>query len=183
MAERKTYFDKTEESVRFDESGKQVFFKKCGHTHSEKFTLTFWDLEIDGLNPELMKKKLFSGKKVFDGSCPQCMLAMLKKHAIRCCLCGGAITPGDGVASYHKDNPINHEAATFVGDYALGCLRMGCCPSGAFFSGHWTEEGFKPLFPEGLTAGQMVMATGGTVFVNVNEGKAEVRPVDRKKKK
>jgi hypothetical protein len=54
--------------------------------------------------------------------------------------------PGDGVALYGKGSTGIHESATILDDgvSAVGCLRWDCCPSGGFFAGSWTEEGFKP---------------------------------------
>ena len=72
--------------------------------------------------------------------CPNCAI----EKAISCCFCGKQIYPGSPVALYGKDSGgINWEKATKVGDNAIGCLNMDCCPSGGFFAGYWTTEGFR----------------------------------------
>jgi len=40
-----------------------------------------------------------------------------------------------------------------------------CCPSGGFFAGHWTGQGFKPAFGDGATAVEQAIRTGQDVYV------------------
>jgi len=89
-------------------------------------------------------------------SCPECLLAELKRLSCRCGLCGHIILPGDGVALYDRDPGMRLEIATLVDDAVVGCVRMNCCPSGGFLAGHWSNTGFKPMFG-GLTAAESVM--------------------------
>jgi hypothetical protein len=92
----------------------------------------------------------------------------MKKSAIRCCLCGYGIVEGDGVALYHKNSSgINKEVATFVGDSVVGCLLWDCCPSGGFYAGNWTLDGFKPRFG-GRTAAEESFHSGQVTSGRVN---------------
>lgn len=157
-----SFFNQKDEKVEY-RGGRSVLFTKCGHTTPGRVKIVFWNL---------VSEQDFCKAKKVDGMCPNCMLKLLQKHAIRCALCGCAILPGEGVALYHKDGEdINKENATSVGDNVIGCLRMDCCPSGGFFAGHWTEGGFKSAFEDGLTAAEKAMRTGEVVVVNVRMDK------------
>ncbi|MBI2055542.1 MAG: hypothetical protein HYT42_01475 [Candidatus Sungbacteria bacterium] len=88
--------------------------------------------------------------------CPECTLTLLKKHIIRCALCALSIVPGDGVALYSAESEgLRLDIATLVNEgNVIGCLRLGCCPSGGFFAGNWSEDGFIPRFGGRSAAGQ-----------------------------
>jgi hypothetical protein len=142
--DRDLLFDETEEKV--EKMGpSNVFFEECGHWGPEKFKVTFWDLVFSNLSKAFLKKMPFSRKKTSPSPCPDCFLAWCQKHGIRCCICGGAILPGDGVALYKLGEVPEDEKIIRVEEFSIGCLRMGCCASGALFSGNWTEEGFAPV--------------------------------------
>jgi hypothetical protein len=97
-------------------------------------------------------------------NCPECFLADVRQHIIHCCLCGLPIVPGDPVALYGGGEDIKLDIATVLsGGSIVGCLRWDCCPSGGFFAGHWTENGFQSAFNEGRSAAEECMATGEVV--------------------
>lgn len=126
---------------------------QCGHTGPKTFRLNMWGLE----------SKEFAQKE----RCPSCFLERFKQYSIRCVLCGLPIFPGEAVALYHESGgKLRREIGTKVKDSYLGCLRWDCCPSGGFFAGHWTEEGFRPGFPDGLTSAELAFKTGKIVVSN-----------------
>lgn len=98
----------------------------CGHRGIKSFAIRIWGTQV---RPAPKRKKAV---------CPDCSVELIKKEALRCCLCGFPILPGDGIASYNADSvrPKNWDF-TAVGGFAVGCMRWDCCPSGGFFSGHW----------------------------------------------
>jgi hypothetical protein len=151
-SERPDFFNNN--TVEFEElPGRMVLFKKCGHDSSPKLRLNIWGNASEAeLEDKFITKE--GGRAVAENDvCPKCFFEEVKKSAIRCCLCGYAILPGDGVALYRKDSEgVHKDIATFVGDSAIGCLLWDCCPSGGFFAGHWTSDGFKSLFPDNRTA-------------------------------
>jgi hypothetical protein len=122
----------------------------CGHKAPSAFSLNLWGEES------------FEFKDTH--LCPDCWLNRFKEHTTRCVLCGLPIFPGEGVALYSEKSPdLMLKQGTKVGESYIGCLRWDCCPSGGFFAGHWTEEGFKPLYPEGLTAAELTFKTGSVI--------------------
>ena len=140
-----------------------LLFLKCGHRASPQITISVWGNE--------RRLKLFEGsieeiggEKVVESDCPVCAFNRLKQHSIRCCLCGYGIVPGDGVVLYHRSSrSINQAAATFAGDSAIGCMLWDCCPSGAFFAGHWSETGFKPAFSGRTMAGEAIASRSAVI--------------------
>ena len=149
--ERLNFFQDTTIECK-DASKPSITFTECGHTGAESVEVNLWGrVEALSVRDEHIKDQ--GGIKTIEGECLQCSFEKAKNSAIRCCLCGYAIIPGDAVAAYRKSSPaINQEVATFVGDNALGCLLWDCCPTGGFFAGHWTAEGFRPAFDEGTAA-------------------------------
>ncbi len=121
-------------------------FTECGHRGPLSFELMIFGKEYAyKISSEHIKK--VSGEDTVGGPCPSCFAEHARQHAIRCCLCGLVIMPGDGVAFYHKDSEgIKKEFAEFVRVGAIGCMRWECCPSGGFYSGNWTTEGFRSAF-------------------------------------
>ena len=138
---RSSYFD---EGVEFFElEGEKLFFSKCGHACSENCAVHYYGKKIR-TNYQGMVVVAGENGNSLDALCPRCIFEKMKKDAVRCCLCGIGIWLGDGVALYTpKSEGVNKEAATFVEGNVIGCLQMNCCPSSAFFAGHWTLEGFK----------------------------------------
>jgi hypothetical protein len=56
---------------------------------------------------------------------------------------------------------------TSKGSY-LGCMRMNCCPSGGFFSGHWlghNRGGFRSMY-DGDSAVVESFRTGKVIVMN-----------------
>lgn len=106
----------------------------CGHTGPRAYKIRIWGTELKP-NPQNSEKL-----------CPDCDLEKLQEVAIRCCFCGFPILPGRAVALYNagsiaeKDYPIT----VLDGTYAVGCMRMDCCPSGGFFSGYWNGRDIDP---------------------------------------
>lgn len=145
-------------------------------------SLTF----VEALSDEMLKfqcdhlgaKKIeiiLYGESIFRGEtkdarpqlCPNCILEEIKQFSIRCAFCGGAILPGEGVALYNKESEgINKKWGTYVGENIIGCLAMDCCPSGGFFAGHWTMQGFKPAFKNGLSLAEEAARTGSIKIAN-----------------
>ncbi|MFH1088361.1 MAG: hypothetical protein V1719_00795 [Patescibacteria group bacterium] len=117
----------------------------CGHQSPRMFELHF----------------LGTGYQVKgDRKCPDCAIEYLVSHGIRCASCGLPILPGAPIARYnivgsHKPWTcyISEEMDGRVSrKTVIGCLRWDCCDTGAYFSGHWTEEGFAPAFGHGGNA-------------------------------
>ncbi len=139
--------------------GKEIKYK-CGHKGPEKFKVDFYGVRV---------QPNFTGKERLR-VCPACRVEEVKKFSIRCASCRHIILPGDGVALYVNDKSfdqaIAHKVKTGETKSVLGCLRMDCCPSGGFFAGHWTEEGFKPAHDSGLSAAAEAFATGKVVISN-----------------
>lgn len=90
---------------------------------------------------------LKSTRKTRREQCPDCQVEELKQVAIRCCVCGLAIIPGDEVAEYDAQSltPKDYEFPVIEGA-AVGCMRYDCCPSGGFFCGHWNGDGIDYYF-------------------------------------
>ena len=109
---------------------KSTFFKKrykCGHSMKGIYTVSIYGMEVK-LTKEL---------------CPDCLVEYAKQHAIYCCLCGNPILPHDPVALYGGGMKIRKDIATQIdGGAFVGCMRWDC-GIGGFFSGHWTEDGFR----------------------------------------
>ncbi len=129
------------------ECGRFTRTYECGHRGARWFVIDTYGLRTKKIH----RKDL----------CPECTLALFKKHIIRCALCGLRIAPGEGVALYSaRSQDIKRDIATLVGeDSVIGCLRWDCCSSGGFFAGNWSEDGFIPRFG-GRTAAGEAMTTG-----------------------
>lgn len=111
----------------------------CGHSGPEEIEVVLYgEVVCKGKTSEITR----------DASlCPNCILDSLKEDSIQCCLCGGAVLPGEGVSLCRVEN-LKKGWATYVGDRVIGCLA--CCTGGGFM-GHWTEEGFKPAYKNGYS--------------------------------
>ncbi len=119
--------------IALESSSKKTRISKCGHVGPRTFHLNIYGI----------RSVEFNAKKV---ECPTCITARIKKEVIQCAVCGLPIGPGEGVALYSMVGPgIRKDIATYVDGAVIGCLRWNCCPSGGFFSGHWTENGFAPI--------------------------------------
>ena len=79
--------------------------------------------------------------KSSESVCPKCAF----ENAIKCCFCSKKIYPGSPVAVYAiSSRGINWEVAVKLDEHqVIGCLRSDCCPSGGFFAGYWTVNGFQ----------------------------------------
>lgn len=112
-------------------SAKKIRKHSCGHRGAKWFTLSVYGEET----------------KKIKHKCAECCIEELKEVVIRCALCGLPIYPGEGVAIYYKDSgAVVLENPVLVGkDGVIGCLRWDCCPSGGFFAGHWSLDGYQPL--------------------------------------
>jgi hypothetical protein len=143
----------------------------CGHDYATKFGHDFY-----GERREVADDYAATREK-----CGDCMLAEIKLLIIRCCACGRVIMPGGPVAAYGDEGKFKKEWSTKLpdGKTVLGCMRWECCPSGAFFAGHWSSKGFRPAFGEHLSLLSQVVATGKPVVVRVGDGKAEVTVLDK----
>ncbi len=141
-------------------AGKKVPYA-CGHIDSAKFRHDFYG-EVREPTDEV-----FAARE----KCGECMLASVKEFVIRCGACGFAILPGDPVALYVDAHHFSIVWKKIVREppRVVGCMRWGCCPSGGFFAGHWSESGFEPAFPGGASAAATAFATGTAVVVTLKE--------------
>ncbi|PJE51318.1 MAG: hypothetical protein COV29_01015 [Candidatus Yanofskybacteria bacterium CG10_big_fil_rev_8_21_14_0_10_36_16] len=164
--ERPNFFKNN--TVTFKEtSNKSVTFSECGHQCSLGFEVSIWG-NIHGFKFKDERIKKMNGIETAESICPKCYFEKLKQAAIRCCLCGYGILPGDGVALYHKSSKgVNKGVSTFVDDSAVGCLLWDCCPSGGFYAGYWTFEGFKSAFGDNSTGAEKAFTTGQIVSGNI----------------
>ncbi len=138
--------------------GEETTRYACGHDGPTRFKMDFWGEPIgQGDASEKMPPK-----------CQECLIAEIRLDLIRCCLCGYSIGPGDKVALYNYGTFRTDATKVGEGERAqfVGCLRSDCCPSGGFFGGHWTRDGFKPAFEGGGCMAAEVMRTGKTIVVN-----------------
>ncbi len=151
---------KSTDEVKVVEQADELRMYPCGHEGPASFQLSLYG----ELWKEMHEEK----------ECPTCWIQRIKKHVIRCALCGLPIFPGEGVAVYHKSSEgLRLKIATYVGkETVLGCMRWDCCPSGGFFGGRWTEQGFKSLF-EGRTAAEQAYVKDTMVIGDVEEDKQE----------
>jgi hypothetical protein len=135
------------------ETGGEKIRYRCGHSEPSKFKIFVYGIVFsppDG-----------------DKYCPECWLKRIKWHVIRCASCGLPILPGEPVALYSwtsRGLRFRQAAARHKRQY-IGCMRWDCCPSGAFFSGYWSEKGFVPLF-DGKTMAEETLATGREIAVD-----------------
>lgn len=130
---------------------------KCGHDFAEKFAYSIYG---ETLNP---REQVFKKRE----RCGDCMLNVLSPVVIRCGLCGHHILPGEGIALYVDTKDFVHrEWITFHDKQVVGCLRWDCCPSGAYFAGHWGGDHVDLAFAGGLGAAATVMCTGQAVVVS-----------------
>lgn len=117
------------------------FWRKyeCGHRGPRWFRISTWDEET---------KKIRNRER-----CPDCMLVYHLRVVIRCAVCGRYIAPGDPIALYSTSSKgLRVEIATMANDSSvIGCMRIGCCPSGGFFAGHWNGEKFVSSFNTSLS--------------------------------
>lgn len=128
----------------------------CGHRGISLYHMDLYGqvLHSNGKSPE---------------KCGQCAAEWFRSISRRCALCGLVIMPGDAVALYCPSRKFKRERVTEVKSGVLGCMRWDCCPSGGFFAGHWTGQGFRPAFPDGQTVVERVFATGETVVGDLSE--------------
>ncbi len=141
-------------------AGKKVPYA-CGHIDSAKFRHDFYG-EVREPTDEV-----FAARE----KCGECMLASVMEVAIRCAACGFVIWPGDPVALYVDNSSFNVAWKKTIEEppQVVGCFRRGCCPSGGYFAGHWSESGFKPAFSGGASAAATAFSTGATVAVTLKE--------------
>ncbi|MFA6042515.1 MAG: hypothetical protein WC786_02405 [Patescibacteria group bacterium] len=129
------------DEVKIVQQSEMLRIYSCGHRGSKEYALDIYGQV---------------SQRITDTSdCPMCRVARIKKHTIRCAACGLPIFPGEGVALYAFDGELfDRNKCTFVKESVLGCMRWDCCPSGAFFAGNWSEQGFVPRFAGNNTMGE-----------------------------
>lgn len=165
---REKFFDCVEE--RIEELGDvKVLYLPCRHILSVRGKVHFCGQIFDFDNVSVVQKKLFALNEVKEaGRCGICFLDHLHRYSIRCCFCGAPIMAGSGVALYHKSSGgINMEKATFVEDNAIGCLNFDCLPSGGFYAGWWTVNGFKSAFDGASCLADKVAKEDKAIVANV----------------
>jgi len=123
----------------------------CGHRGAARFIVSIYGE--------------MSNEVKQDERCPECFLSLLQSGCIRCALCGLPIFWGEGVALYLADASVPKlDIGTRVGDAVIGCMRWDCCPSGGFYAGGWTKDGFhsafggQPAMDNALSAGRAVIS-------------------------
>ena len=72
--------------------------------------------------------------------CEDCLIKEIKMEIILCCSCNRPIFPTDRVFEDHQTSRKNN-------DLLIGCMRDQCCNDPSSIAGHWTTDGYKPLFP------------------------------------
>ena len=177
---REKFFGKKEEENRdavcsYEEvPGPSVRYARCGHDAPYEAKVSFYERKgTFGVPSDLFDER--DGLLVVQMSCPRCRFEELKKLFIRCVLCGEVIMPGEPVAVYWKRNKgMRKKIGMLVGENYLGCMAWDCCPSGGFWGGHWTENGFVSAFSDGGSVADEVMRTGRAVVGNIETGKVEV---------
>ena len=121
-------------------------FTTCEHFGARHFKLKVWNDVLEFKIPEVLIRKVDT-VEIVDGICPECFALKVSASAIRCCKCGKTILAGDSVSLYPKNSEgVDDEIAEYIETSAIGCMKIDCCPSAGFFAGHWTANGFKPLF-------------------------------------
>lgn len=121
------------DTVSVTHSSTETVLHECGHHGPASYDIDAYGTVFTGIDDHRW--------------CPDCLVFMFREKATRCALCGHVICPGDGVALYSDDSALAYKhVSTKVGDAFVGCMRWDCCPSGGFFAGHWTEEGFRSAF-------------------------------------
>jgi hypothetical protein len=128
---------------------------KCGHSAPGKYFINLYGDRFGEFDDEQ--------------DCPDCLLVKILAVTIRCALCGLPIVPGRPVAVYSpRSKGLRLDIATRDGNSVLGCMRWDCCPSGAFYAGHWTGTALKSAFEE-ETLVQQVIATGHPIAVDLED--------------
>lgn len=125
---------KPNDEIRIIERSAGTVRNECGHDGPKWYQLDAYGVPTI----RIADKKM----------CPVCLMNYIRRYVTRCSLCGLPIFPGDSVALYHESSrELRHKAvAARVGESRVGCLRWDCCPSGGFFAGYWTEDGFRSAF-------------------------------------
>lgn len=104
--------------------------------------------------------------------CGDCEIKMFEQKTRRCGRCGHVIMPGNGVATYDVHSSFEQKPGVEIIDHqdgsrsAMGCLRMRCCPSGGFYSGHWTGTKFEPAFPDNSSSIMALQPNGDAVVIH-----------------
>ena len=104
----------------------------CGHVGARWFSLHVFGEDV--------------GKIRQTELCAECFVAWVKRHTIHCAMCGLPIFPGSPIALYEDNQKMLSCATEHSEGVVIGCLRFDCCPTAAFFSGHWSEAGFVSAF-------------------------------------
>ncbi len=114
----------------------EIIHSQCGHTGPKWYEVRLWG---DRYSPYDEIRQL---------RCPACNVEHLAKVAIRCCVCGLPILPGDGVVFYNLDSVTGQDFSITTykqeesgNTYALGCGRWNCCWEGIAIVGRWQEDG------------------------------------------
>lgn len=143
----KVELETPEDKIELVSSNDQKFIYECGHEGVTDFVISVY-----GTKSTIIKKR---------DKCSNCVMDLMKNVTIRCALCGHPIFPGESVALYHKSSKLPYSKVGYqVNDSYIGCLAMGCCPSGGFFAGHWTGKEFRSAFDDGSSIAEQVFKTG-----------------------
>lgn len=133
----------------------------CGHMGYESF-----ELHLLGVTYTI------SGSK----RCPNCTIEYFIKDVIRCASCGLPILPDEPIALYGLEGK-HHPWTCYISKEGepsksvIGCLRWECCDSGAYFAGHWSVDGFRPIYGHGGTMLDECLKTEQSVCANPQPAK------------
>lgn len=148
---------------------------KCGHTVWKREQIMLGDLVVSKAD----KDRFGFWGGVFGRILTDCFACIGKeelKHAIICAMCGDVIFRGQPVSLYGftgdtSENPFyKHATWTFDRKATVNCMGWNCCPSGAFFSGHWHGDGVVTQFGTGTAVGDMFggeISTGGGMIITI----------------
>lgn len=130
---------------------------KCGHDGWKDFEANFYGMRVSPTK-DLLERRL---------DCPDCMTRAMRTAVARCCACGHAILPGDGVVAYGVSETTPKEWITPLPDgRAIGCLRMACCATPALYVGKWNGKNVDFIYDGGRTAAEECFATGKPIINN-----------------
>lgn len=136
----------------------------CGHSLARKGVIKVGDKEIEVKRP-----------KNAPTHCYECT----SEKSILCAYCEELIIPGNPITITRPldEKFVLPEHAVWHNELkreVVGCLRWDCADSGAFYSGHWTEEGVKRQ-PSPI---ELAMQTGKPVIVGDTSDPSSVKVLD-----
>ncbi len=144
----------------------------CGHRVWRRATLMVGEQVVREILPALLMwpgyLPAWLQRFVAQKQCFLCEFEQNLKDSIVCAYCDELIFPGEPV-SIHSPVGVLPEGfkarATETQGGFIGCMGMECCPTAAFFAGHWMSDGVHTPFRSGSVAAQ-AFQEGGQVVVH-----------------